>query len=217
MPRSRAWSSRSAATRASGLPMAMGILSTLLCDAGYGSESGTMVDGPQHRPRRPVLHGAQHRRLRGRARFKQRMDGIIREYRGTRLAEGVRRVFVPGEMEDEIERRNRHGWRAAQRGDDPEPHRDRRAGRRRRRGAALRQPMPAFPIIDSHVHFYDPGRLRYGWLHGKLDGRTSWRSSMPRAARSSSPASSGSRPAPIRASTSRRRACRGVWRQPIHA
>jgi LDH2 family malate/lactate/ureidoglycolate dehydrogenase len=40
-------------------------------------------------------------------RFKQRMDRIIREYRSTRLAEGVERVYVPGEMEDGIERRNR--------------------------------------------------------------------------------------------------------------
>ncbi|MBV8568121.1 MAG: amidohydrolase family protein [Methylobacteriaceae bacterium] len=26
--------------------------------------------------------------------------------------------------------------------------------------------MPNFPIIDSHVHLYDVGRLRYGWLQG---------------------------------------------------
>ena len=30
--------------------------------------------------------------------------------------------------------------------------------------------MPDFPIIDSHVHLYDPGRIRYGWMRGsKLD------------------------------------------------
>jgi LDH2 family malate/lactate/ureidoglycolate dehydrogenase len=41
------------------------------------------------------------------ATFKARMDRIIREYRGTRLAAGIRRVFVPGEMEAELERRQR--------------------------------------------------------------------------------------------------------------
>lgn len=30
--------------------------------------------------------------------------------------------------------------------------------------------MPDFPIVDSHVHLYDPGRIRYGWMQGtKLD------------------------------------------------
>lgn len=24
--------------------------------------------------------------------------------------------------------------------------------------------MPDFPIVDSHVHLYDPGRLRFGWM-----------------------------------------------------
>jgi L-fuconolactonase len=26
--------------------------------------------------------------------------------------------------------------------------------------------MPEFRIIDSHVHLYDPGRIRYGWMRG---------------------------------------------------
>jgi predicted TIM-barrel fold metal-dependent hydrolase len=30
--------------------------------------------------------------------------------------------------------------------------------------------MPDFPIIDSHVHLYDPARIRYAWIKGtKLD------------------------------------------------
>jgi L-fuconolactonase len=31
--------------------------------------------------------------------------------------------------------------------------------------------MPDFPIVDAHVHVYDPGRLGYGWLAGapKID------------------------------------------------
>jgi LDH2 family malate/lactate/ureidoglycolate dehydrogenase len=90
-----------------GLAVAMGILSTLLCDAGYGTESGTMVDGPRTGRDGQFYLALSIAAFEDVARFKQRMDGIIREYRGTRLAEGVRRVFVPGEMEDEIERRNR--------------------------------------------------------------------------------------------------------------
>ncbi|MAC78453.1 MAG: amidohydrolase [Rhodobacteraceae bacterium] len=33
--------------------------------------------------------------------------------------------------------------------------------------------MPDFPIVDSHVHFYDPTRLSYPWLSGVpgIDGR----------------------------------------------
>ena len=90
-----------------GLAMAAGILSTLLSGAGYGTESGNMVDGPI--PGRDgqfylVLNIAAFEEV---ATFKARMDRIIREYRGTRLAPGVKRVFVPGEMEAELERRQR--------------------------------------------------------------------------------------------------------------
>jgi LDH2 family malate/lactate/ureidoglycolate dehydrogenase len=90
-----------------GLAMAAGILSTLLSGAGYGTESGNMVDGPI--PGRDgqfylALNIAAFEEV---ATFKARMDKIIREYRGTRLAAGVKRVFVPGEMEAELERRQR--------------------------------------------------------------------------------------------------------------
>jgi L-fuconolactonase len=27
--------------------------------------------------------------------------------------------------------------------------------------------MPAFPVIDTHVHLYDPGVIRYAWMKGK--------------------------------------------------
>jgi LDH2 family malate/lactate/ureidoglycolate dehydrogenase len=88
-----------------GLAMAAGILSTLLSGAGYGTESRNMADGPI--PGRDgqfylALNLAAFEEV---AMFKTRMDTIIREYRGMRLTAGVWRVFVPGEMEAELERR----------------------------------------------------------------------------------------------------------------
>jgi LDH2 family malate/lactate/ureidoglycolate dehydrogenase len=90
-----------------GLAISVGILSTLLCDAGYGSESGSMVDGPRAGRDGQFYLALDIAAFEDVARFKQRMDKLIREYRSTRLADGVERVYVPGEMEDEIERRNR--------------------------------------------------------------------------------------------------------------
>jgi LDH2 family malate/lactate/ureidoglycolate dehydrogenase len=90
-----------------GLAMAAGILSTLLSGAGYGTESGNMVDGAI-----PGRDGQFYLALDIAAfeqvgTFKTRMDKIIRECRGTRLAPGFKRVYVPGEMEAELERRQR--------------------------------------------------------------------------------------------------------------
>jgi LDH2 family malate/lactate/ureidoglycolate dehydrogenase len=48
-----------------GLAMAAGILSTLLSDAGYGTESGQHGGRADPRARRSVLPGAQHRGVRG--------------------------------------------------------------------------------------------------------------------------------------------------------
>jgi LDH2 family malate/lactate/ureidoglycolate dehydrogenase len=90
-----------------GLAMAAGILSTLLSGAGYGTESGNMVDGATPGRDGQFYLALNIAAFEDVATFKARMDKIIREYRGTRLAAGVRRVFVPGEMEAELERRQR--------------------------------------------------------------------------------------------------------------
>jgi LDH2 family malate/lactate/ureidoglycolate dehydrogenase len=91
-----------------GLAMAAGILSTLLSGAGYGAESGNMVDGPIPGRDGQFYLALNIAAFEDVATFKGRMDRIIREYRGTRLAARIRRVFVPGEMEAELERRQRH-------------------------------------------------------------------------------------------------------------
>jgi ureidoglycolate dehydrogenase (NAD+) len=90
-----------------GLAISAGILSTLLCDAGYGTESGSMVDGPRFGRDGQFYMALDIAAFEDVERFQRRMDGIIREYRSTRLADGVERVYVPGEIEDSIERRNR--------------------------------------------------------------------------------------------------------------
>jgi LDH2 family malate/lactate/ureidoglycolate dehydrogenase len=90
-----------------GLAMAAGILSTLLSGAGYGTESGNMVDGAIPGRDGQFYLALNIAAFEDVATFRTRMDKIIREYRGTRLAAGVRRVFVPGEMEAELERRQR--------------------------------------------------------------------------------------------------------------
>ena len=90
-----------------GLAMAAGILSTLLSGAGYGTESGNMVDGPIPGRDGQFYLALDIAAFEDVATFKARMDRIIREYQGTRLAPGVKRVYVPGEMEAELERRQR--------------------------------------------------------------------------------------------------------------
>jgi LDH2 family malate/lactate/ureidoglycolate dehydrogenase len=90
-----------------GLAMAAGILSTLLSGAGYGTESGNMVDGSIPGRDGQFYLALNIAAFEDVATFKARMDKLIREYRSTRLAAGVRRVFVPGEMEAELERRQR--------------------------------------------------------------------------------------------------------------
>ena len=34
--------------------------------------------------------------------------------------------------------------------------------------------MPDFPIVDSHVHLYDPGVIRYSWIKGKPPLDQAW-------------------------------------------
>jgi LDH2 family malate/lactate/ureidoglycolate dehydrogenase len=90
-----------------GLAVAAGILSTLLSGAGYGSESGNMVDGPFAGRDGQFYLALSIAAFEDVATFKGRMDRLIREYKGTRLAAGTRRVWLPGEMEAELAARQR--------------------------------------------------------------------------------------------------------------
>ena len=90
-----------------GLAMAMGILSTLLSGAGYGTESGNMVDGA-----RPGADGQFYAAIdisafEDPARFAERMQKVIRQYHASPPAPGFARTWVPGHLEADFEARYR--------------------------------------------------------------------------------------------------------------
>ena len=86
-----------------GLGMAVGMLSSLLSGAAYGTESGNMVDGP-----RPGVDGqfAMAINIAGFtdvAAFKSRVDQILAQIRNSDRTEGVERIYSPGEIEADFE------------------------------------------------------------------------------------------------------------------
>jgi LDH2 family malate/lactate/ureidoglycolate dehydrogenase len=90
-----------------GLALVMGILSSVLSGASYGTELGNMIDGA-----RPGQDGHFFLALRIAAFeepgvFKGRVDGIIRQIRASHPAAPGARLYAPGGLEAEIEAQNR--------------------------------------------------------------------------------------------------------------
>jgi LDH2 family malate/lactate/ureidoglycolate dehydrogenase len=92
-----------------GIAMAMGVgvLSSLLSGAAYGTQSGNMRDGPVPGVDGHFVMLIQIAAFLEPAAFKARTDELVREIHASRRAPGVERLFVPGEIEDETERRYR--------------------------------------------------------------------------------------------------------------
>lgn len=93
--------------KGAGLAILAGVLSSLLSGAAYGTELGNMIDGPA-----PGRDGHIFAALRIAAfveveEFKSRVDGVIRQIRESRRAEGVERLWAPGGLEAETEAQNR--------------------------------------------------------------------------------------------------------------
>jgi LDH2 family malate/lactate/ureidoglycolate dehydrogenase len=85
--------------KGTGLAMIMGILSSILSGASYGTELGNMKDGPE-----PGQDGHFVAAIRVEAfeeidRFKARVDKAIRQIHQCRLAAGFDRIYAPGEKE----------------------------------------------------------------------------------------------------------------------
>ena len=85
-----------------GLGIVIGMLSTLLSGASYGTELGNMVDGPRpghdgHLFIAINVAGFQPVDL-----FKQRVDAISRQIQESRRRDGVKQLYPPGMLEAEF-------------------------------------------------------------------------------------------------------------------
>ena len=93
--------------KGTGLAIVMGILSSVLGGAGYGTELGDMVNGPKPGQDGHFFLALNVSGFEELDRFKRRVDGIVRQIRQSRPAPGVERIYTPGELEAELEARYR--------------------------------------------------------------------------------------------------------------
>jgi len=85
--------------KGAGMAMIMGILSSMLSGAAYGTELGDMERGPTAGQDGHFLAAISLAAFEEPARFKSRVDGAIRQIHACRLAPGFDRVYAPGEPE----------------------------------------------------------------------------------------------------------------------
>jgi LDH2 family malate/lactate/ureidoglycolate dehydrogenase len=84
-----------------GLALVFGLLSSLLSGAAYGSELGDMTSGPKPGRDGHFFLAIDIAAFTEPDAFRARVDGVIRELRASRRAEGVERLYAPGELEAE--------------------------------------------------------------------------------------------------------------------
>ncbi len=90
-----------------GLAMMVGVLSSVLSGAGYGTESGNMTDGALPGSDGQFYMAINVAGFRAVRDFKADVDRLVRQYRDSRRVAGVDRLYLPGEIEAETEARNR--------------------------------------------------------------------------------------------------------------
>lgn len=93
--------------KGTGLAIMFGVLSSVLSGAAYGTELGNMVDGPTSGQDGHFFLAVNVAAFTEFPAFRQRVDAVVREIRGSRRAPGVERVYSPGEIEQETEARYR--------------------------------------------------------------------------------------------------------------
>jgi len=90
-----------------GLAVMVGILSSVLSGAGYGTESGNMVDGATSGADGQFYMAINVAAFRDPGDFKAHIGRIARQYHESQRAAGVEELYLPGEIEAAIETRNR--------------------------------------------------------------------------------------------------------------
>jgi len=85
--------------KGTGLAMIMGILSSMLSGASYGTELGNMEDGPRPGQDGHFVAAIRVEAFEEAAHFKARVDKAIRQLHDCRLAPGFERIYAPGEKE----------------------------------------------------------------------------------------------------------------------
>jgi LDH2 family malate/lactate/ureidoglycolate dehydrogenase len=85
------------------LALIMGILSAVLSGASYGTELGDLEKGAKAGQDGHFFMALKIAAFEDVARFKRRVDGIIRQIRNGRKATGFDRIYSPGELEAETE------------------------------------------------------------------------------------------------------------------
>ena len=85
--------------KGAGLAMIMGILSSMLSGASYGTELGSIEDGPIPGADGHFVAAIHIASFEDVERFKSRVDAAIQQIHDCRLAPGFDRVYAPGELE----------------------------------------------------------------------------------------------------------------------
>jgi LDH2 family malate/lactate/ureidoglycolate dehydrogenase len=86
------------------LAMIMGVLSSMLSGASYGTQLGDMYSGPRAGQDGHFVCALRVEAFEETGRFKARIDQAIRELHASRLAAGFDRIYAPGEKEFLTER-----------------------------------------------------------------------------------------------------------------
>lgn len=86
-----------------GLAIVFGMLASMLGGAAYGTELGNMVDGPKAGQDGHLFVAIDVGAFEDTEKFRERVDGAVRQIREGRRVQGVEKLYAPGGLEAEIE------------------------------------------------------------------------------------------------------------------